>query len=78
VLAPRERQVTVRVRCPGRRRIRTLGLNDPSDLGIRIPASQRRYDRRSRIRIRVDRSPLVPRRLPVRGRVYVLCGRPPG
>ena len=76
-LAPGERSTTVRYRCPGRRRIRTIGLNDPSGLGIRLPAGQRNYLRRSAIAIIADRSPLVPRGRPARGRLYVLCGRPP-
>jgi hypothetical protein len=74
-LGPRDGDVAVRFRCPGRRKIRTLGLNDPSDVGIRLPAGQRGYDRRSRVTLVAYRSPLVGDGETARGRLYVLCRR---
>jgi hypothetical protein len=69
-----DERVTVRFRCPGRRTIRTIGLNDPGDVGIQLPRSQRHYDRHRRVRLIAYASPNLDPGEVARGRVYVLCG----
>ena len=66
----------VRFRCPGGRRIRTLGLNDPSNVGVEVPKRMRKYTRRTRLTLNAyAASTLVEPGETARGRIYVLCGR---
>ena len=59
--------------CPGRRRVRTIALNDPSNIGLGVDDSQLPYTRRTRIRLFVYAAPSIDRGETARGRVYVLC-----
>lgn len=77
-LAPGERRAETTFRCPGGRRVRSLALNDPSDIGFVVPSDQAKYTRRSTLRLQLFPSPDARREnRPARGRAYVLC-RPRG
>lgn len=77
-LAPGEERAAATFRCPGRTRIRTIGLNDPSDVGLIVRRSQLPYVGRRSMRIDFFPSPKAQREgRAARGRAYVLC-RPAG
>lgn len=77
-LAPGERRAETTFTCARRMRIRSLALNDPSDIGFVVPRDQPRYTRSSRLRLELFPSPQARQEhRPARGRAYVLC-RPRG
>jgi hypothetical protein len=64
----------VRFRCPGGRRVRTIGANDPSPVGMGVDRDMRDYTRRSKLRLFVYAArQLVDPGEVARGRIYVLC-----
>jgi hypothetical protein len=63
----------VRFRCPGNRRVWTIGMNDPSELGLGVDNEMRNYRRRKAVRLFIYASTLVERGEAARGQIYVLC-----
>jgi hypothetical protein len=75
-IAAREGNRNVTFTCPGRRRVRTIGLNDPSTIGLGVSNAMRRYTRRTRVTLFVYApASVVGPAGTGRGRVYVLCRR---